>query len=253
MASTRPYADQVAVVTGGSAGIGRAIALRLAEEGMRVAVTGRREDKLQELEGYPEGHGRIFPYVCDMTKEQEVVDFFKKIKEKFSAIHVLVNNAGTALYTKVADCEMDKWRNMFELNVLGVGVASREALKLMKETNVEGYIINISSISAHGVPTMVGKHVYNASKHALRLITEGLRAELTEQKSNIRVSMISPGSVATEIAAVGGWLSASQDDVPAPTLKSEDIGSNVIYLLNLPSSVHITDLVVRPTGETVLA
>ncbi|CAH1405127.1 unnamed protein product [Nezara viridula] len=250
----KKYEDQVAVVTGATAGIGRAVALRLAEEGMNVCVTGRREDRLKELQECKEAHGRVFPFVCDMTKEQEVIDFFKKVKEKFNGLHVLINNAGTALYTKVLDCEMDKWRNMFELNVFGVGIASREALKMMTGAFIDnGYIINISSISAHAVPIMVGKHVYNASKHALRVITEGLRAELAERHSNIRLSMISPGTVSTEIAAVGGWLSVCQNDVPVPTLKSEDIADTVVYLLKLPKGVQVSDMIVRPAGETVLA
>ncbi|CAH1406878.1 unnamed protein product [Nezara viridula] len=93
------WKDKVAVVTGASAGIGKAVAAKLAEEGMRVVAVARRKERLQELAD--QYKGRIYPLPCDVTKDQELVDLFKKINDTIGPVHVLVNNAGIAYQTSV--------------------------------------------------------------------------------------------------------------------------------------------------------
>ncbi|XP_014275109.1 dehydrogenase/reductase SDR family member 11 isoform X2 [Halyomorpha halys] len=245
------WKDKVAVVTGASAGIGRAVAAKLAEEGMRVVAVARRREKLQELAD--QYKGRIFPLPCDITKDEEIVNLFQKINDTIGPVHVLVNNAGIAYQTSVLECNLKHWRYMFDLNVIALGVATREAVAWMKKNKIDdGYIINISSISSHGMPEGIGKHVYNATKHAVRVITEGTRMELAEQKSAIKVSTICPGVVETEIFDVGGW----GDFYTAggyPVLKPNAIADATVTLLSTPHSTHIADLVVRPLGEKVMA
>nr|BAN20203.1 hypothetical protein [Riptortus pedestris] len=246
------WRGKVAVVTGATAGIGRAIAQRLAQEGLKVVAIGRRAERLKELA--ESSNGKIHAMVCDVTKEEELVNVFKKTEEKLGPVHVLVNNAGTFLPTQVTDGDIEKWRHMFELNVLSTGTALREALKSMKKNGIDdGYIINISSISSHAIPEGTGKHIYNATKHALRVITEGARQELARKKSKIRISTICPGVVDTEIFDVPGGIGREFLSDKVPRLTSEDIAQNTVDLLRTPPNAHVVDMVVRPLGETLLA
>ncbi|KAK9507201.1 hypothetical protein O3M35_007109 [Rhynocoris fuscipes] len=141
---------------------------------------------------------------------------------------------------------------MFDLNVIALGVCTREAIAVMKRRGInDGHIINISSISGHGIPTGVGKHVYCASKHAVRLLTEGIRAELNAQKSGIKITTICPGVVRTEIFDVGGWAGAGYEEMPA--LEDKDIAAAVISAMATPPHMLVADIVVRPVGEEVMA
>ncbi|XP_014254484.1 dehydrogenase/reductase SDR family member 11-like [Cimex lectularius] len=246
------WEDKVAVVTGASSGIGHAIAITLANHGMKVVAVARRLQRLKDLAAGVTGKGTILPFAADVTNEDEVIEMIKTAEREFGACHVLVNNAGAAYHTKVLEGDMEKWRGMFDLNVLSLGAATREAVASMLKNDInDGHIINISSISAHHPPTDLGKHVYNATKHAVRVITEGIRAELTNLKSNIKVSMVSPGVVATEIFDVGGWGTYNFDLIPA--LESQDVANGVVAVLSTPPNVLVAEYIVRPMKETVFA
>uniref|UniRef100_A0A0V0GD58 Putative dehydrogenase n=1 Tax=Triatoma dimidiata TaxID=72491 RepID=A0A0V0GD58_TRIDM len=245
------WIGKVALVTGASAGIGKAVAYSLAEHGMIVLAVARREQKLKELANSANGlKGKIHTMVVDVTKEQDVINAVQFADTKLGGLHVLVNNAGTCYRTNVLDCNLDHWRTMFDLNVIALGICTREAVACMKRKNIDdGHIINISSISGHGNPSGIGKHVYCATKHAVRLISEGIRAELIEQKSGIRISTICPGVVITEIFDVGGW--ERPQDIPA--LEDKDIAAAVVSALATPPNVLIADIVIRPVGESIPA
>ncbi|CAH1406881.1 unnamed protein product [Nezara viridula] len=243
------WKDKVAIVTGASAGIGKAVAAKLTEEGMRVAAVARRKERLQELVN--QYKGRIYAFPCDITQDEELVKLFKTIEETIGPCHVLVNNAGTAFKSDVLECNLKEWRYMFDLNVIAVGVATREAISSMKRNKIDdGQVINISSIASKGIPGPegIGRHVYNATKHALRVLTEGARMELAQQKSGIKVSTICPGVVETEIFEVGGWGDIFLND-QTPALQPNAIADGVVTLLSTPHSTHIADLVIRPLGE----
>lgn len=243
------WKDKVVIVTGASAGIGKAVASKLAQEGMRVVAVARRLEKLQELAN--QSKGRIYPISCDITQDEEVVKLFKKVEETIGPCNVLVNNAGTCYKSNVLECNLKHWRYMFDLNVIALGLATREAISSMKKNRInDGQIINISSIASLGVPGQegIGRHVYNATKHAVRVITEGARMELAHQKSGIKVSTICPGVVETEIFDVGGWGNIYLNK-ETPALDPNAIAEAVVTLLCTPHSTHIADLVVKPLGE----
>ncbi|XP_073979263.1 farnesol dehydrogenase-like isoform X2 [Rhodnius prolixus] len=225
------WIGKVALVTGASSGIGRAIAFSLAEHGIIVLAVARRESKLKELEDSAKGlKGEIHIKVADVTKEEDVIATVQFADKQLGGLHVLVNNAGTSYCTKVLDCNLEHWRTMFDLNVFGLGMCTREAVACMKRSNIDdGHIINISQ----GLPTGTGKHIYCATKHAVRLISAGIRAELNEQKSGIKITAICPGVVSTEIFNVGGW----QLPADLPALEDKDIAAAVVSALATPPNV----------------
>ncbi|XP_072044899.1 dehydrogenase/reductase SDR family member 11-like [Amphiura filiformis] len=125
---------------------------------------------------------------------------FAEIKSKYDGVDICINNAGLAHPATLLEGETQDWRHMININVIGPCVCAREAIKSMKERNVDdGHIINICSLSGHRIQSGSSEiHMYAATKHAVKAITEGLRQELRQMKSNIRVGQISPGDVKTE-------------------------------------------------------
>ena len=133
---------------------------------------------------------RFVPYVCDVREETQILYMFEDIDRKYGGIHVLINNAGLGHKTSLIDGETSYWREMLEVNVLALSICTREALSQMRKNGDDGYIIHVSSMSAHRVPSNSG--MYSTTKFAVRSLTEGLRQELRQIGSNIRVSSISP-------------------------------------------------------------
>ncbi|CAB0017774.1 unnamed protein product [Nesidiocoris tenuis] len=234
------WIGKTAVVTGASAGIGRAIAKLLAENGLTVVAVARREERLKELAASISNSkgGKIVPFTADITKEDQAVAAVRHA-DSLGGVSVLVNNAGAIQLTQTINGEMDKWRHMFELNVFSLGPLLREGVKSMKNHKIDGHIINVSSISAHGLPMDGGKHIYNATKHAVRVITEGVRAELTAIGSKIKITMISPGVVDTEIFEAGLNPIDVSKMRTLPMLKSEDIALACQHILSTPPNVQV--------------
>lgn len=244
--SLDPWKDSVALVTGASSGIGRAIAERLAAGGLRVAALARRQDRLDELaSAYPE---RVLPLAADLRSEEEVLAAFERIREHWGGVDVLVNNAGLGRKSPLATGSTEDWREMLEVNVLALLICTREALKDMRRAD-RGHVIHVSSMSAHRVPP--GSGVYSATKYAVRSLTEGLRQELRESRSKIRVSAISPGFVETEFAGVYNRDPAACAETYGKfrVLDSSDIADALVYLLGAPPHVQVHDLLIRPTDQ----
>nr|CAD7434362.1 unnamed protein product [Timema monikensis] len=146
----------------------------------------------------------------------------------------------------VSDENTSQWRQMFDLNVLGLSICTREAFKLMKEKGVDdGHIIHINGVLGHTLGNLPGLIPYVTTKHAVTVLTEGLRRELVQLGSKIRVTSISPGSVDTDMLR-----DALPDDAePPPALKGEDIAGAVIYALGAPKHVQIHEIIIKPVGE----
>lgn len=150
----------------------------------------RRKNKIEELAAtLEEEKGKLFAYQADMTEEEDILQAFEWIKENFGPIHVLVNNAGGMNSTTLIDGDTALWKRTFDLNVLGVCIATREAIKDMRENEVDGYIININSTLGHEVPVGSFFNVYPASKFAVTAITETLRQELISAGCKIRTTV----------------------------------------------------------------
>lgn len=243
---------RVALVTGASSGIGKAIASRLAQHGMKVVACGRNMERLQELSETCLSHsGSIIPVQCDISKEEEILSMFGRIKSEFGGLDVCVNNAGVLNDAPLLSSATDKWREMLDVNVLAVCICSREAVKIMREKKIDdGFIVNICSMGGHRMVYKPSAHFYCATKFAVRAISDGLVTELRSMKSNIRVMQLSPGLVATEIFERGQGKKTSDKLLSSiECLKPDDVADSVIYGLSAPPHVMITDILVRPTEQ----
>ncbi|XP_030600225.1 dehydrogenase/reductase SDR family member 11-like [Archocentrus centrarchus] len=250
------WRGRVALVTGASVGIGAAIAVELVRFGMKVVGCARDVGKIQKLaaECQSAGHpGVLVPFKCDLTKEEEILSMFEAIKEQHKGVDVCINNAGLAHPEPLLNGKTSGWKNMMDVNVLGLSICTREAYQSMRERNVDdGHIINLNSMSGHRVVPSSIVHFYSATKYAVTALTEGLRQELRAENTHIRATCISPGVVETEFA-----LRLHSDNpekaVSAYTafkpLEAKDVADAVIYALSAPPHVQIGDIQMRGTEQ----
>ncbi|XP_046394670.1 farnesol dehydrogenase-like [Ischnura elegans] len=250
------WCGRVAVVTGASAGIGASIAESLVRHGMVVVAMARREQRLKELAEKLQGggggpKGSLHPLKVDICNEAEVRDAFQWVKDTYGAVHVLVNNAGITRNVKLSEMERtDVMRALVETNVIALSLCTGLAVRMMRESGVEdGHIIHINSVAGHSILPFTGHHSYGSTKHAVTVLTEGLRKELMEAKSKIRVTSVSPGLVKTEIFEAAG----SQEDLykENPYLNPQDVADCVVFALGMPSHVQIHEVTVKPVGEFI--
>jgi NADP-dependent 3-hydroxy acid dehydrogenase YdfG len=245
------WAGRVAAVTGASSGIGRAVAAALARSGMRVAVCARRRGALQELATELAREGaEVLPIPADLRQERDILGFFDAIRARWGGVDVLVNNAGLGRDAPLVSGETEPWREMWEVNVLALLIATREAVRDMRGRGDDGQVIHLSSMAAHRVPS--GSGVYSATKFAVRSLTEGLRQELRELGSGIRVTALSPGFVETGFAAVYHQSEEAARETYGHyrCLQPEDIAAAVLYVLAQPPHVQVHDILMRPTRQS---
>lgn len=133
--------------------------------------------------------GKLFAVQADVTKEEEIIRAFQWTQKNLGPVHILINNAGLALTGNLIDSKTEVFKNTLDVNVLGLCVATREAVKTMRENNVDGHVVNINSVAGHRVPPIPGLNVYAASKFAVTALTETLRQELNSVKSKIKVTV----------------------------------------------------------------
>jgi len=242
---------KVAVVTGASSGIGEATAEALAREGAAVVVAARREDRLAGLVERIEGEsGRVLAAICDVTDESQAHGLIQKAREEFGSVDILVNNAGVMLLSTVGKGLSDQWRQMFEVNVMGLLYTTDAAIDVMKQQG-SGHLVNISSVAGRKV-TRDSSGVYAGTKFAVNAISEGLRQELLED--NIRVTIVEPGAVDTELPdhitdedareSLSGLLKLER-------LQAEDIAEAIVYAVTQPERVSVNEILIRPTQQPV--
>ncbi len=241
---------KAAVVTGASSGIGRAIALALAAEGARVTLCARRREVLETIANEARAlGGEAQVLTADFQHVNEIDSAIEGAADHWSGLDILINCAGIARQAMLRDGDTQDWRDMLEVNVLGLAVASREALKHFPEAG--GHIVNLCSMSGHRVPGRGG--FYAATKFAVRAMTEGLRQELRHAGNLTRVSQVSPGFVETpmldEYFESAGTTRA--EAIAYPILRTEEIATVVLGLLKLPENAEITDVLLRPTQQAV--
>jgi NAD(P)-dependent dehydrogenase (short-subunit alcohol dehydrogenase family) len=188
---------RVAVITGASRGIGRAIALALGGAGARLALVGRAQDKLAETQKLVrEAGAEAQTFICDVREETQVKLLADDVVKRFGAVHILVNNAGTAIRKKIHEFSLEEWRTVIDTNLTGAWLMCRYFIPHMKGRGY-GRIINITSIMAH--VSSEGRGIYSTSKHGLLGLTRGLALELADD--GIAAVAISPGFIATELTA----------------------------------------------------
>ena len=239
-----------ALVTGASAGMGRAIAQALAARGVNLLVNARRENRLLDLKEELFGkHGvRVEPLIFDIRDLKQCESALKGKADLVSEVSILVNNAGLGRGTgPIYEGAIDDWEQTIDTNIKGLLYMTRLILPQMVKRN-SGHVVNIGSVG--GRWTLPGSVVYCATKFAVRAITDGLRMDLMGKK--IRVTNIEPGLVKTEFSLVR----AGGDEAKAEAvyqgfkpLQPEDIAEAVVWCLERPPHVNVQELVVFPTDQ----
>lgn len=227
---------RVAIVTGGTRGIGRAIAASLVNAGVKVAITARDEKDLADAVSELNQNGHAAGYVCDVRDYEQVKSTIAKIATDLGGIDILVNNAGVGIFETVESMSIEDFRTVLETNVFGVFYCCHEVIPLMKDSG-GGYIINISSLA--GANPHARMAAYNASKFGLNGFSEALMQEV--RHDNIKVSYIMPGSVNTEF---GG---DSPSDENSWQLQPADIAQAVMDLLEYPNRSLVSRVEMRPS------
>lgn len=240
---------KIALITGATSGIGRATALRAAEIGYDLIITGRRQELLNELATEIRRQGReVSPLCFDIRKAEEVKKAITDLEEKWQNIAVLVNNAGLAVGTSpIQEGIIDDWERMIDTNVKGLLYITREIAPLMIRNN-NGHIVNIASIA--GKEVYPGGNVYCATKHAVDALSKAMRTDML--KHNIKVTNIAPGMVETEFSIVRykGDTEAAKNVYKGMTpLTNEDIADTIIFAITRPAHVCLNDIVIMPTAQ----
>jgi 3-oxoacyl-[acyl-carrier protein] reductase len=225
-----------AVVTGGTRGIGFAIAGALATAGANVAVCGRNPEQLQNAvrQLTDRSEGKVAGKVADVSDDTEVASLFAFVDEEMGGLDIVVNNAGVGIFKSTAELSVKEWRTTLETNLSGTFYCCREALPRLKKRG-GGYIINIGSLT--GKNAFAGGSAYNASKFGLNGFSEAMM--LDHRYDNVRVSHIMPGSVDTQFSTG----SAKADWKIAP----EDVAEIALMLLRMPERTLVSRVEVRPS------
>jgi NADP-dependent 3-hydroxy acid dehydrogenase YdfG len=259
---------QVAAVTGASSGFGQVIAESLGWAGAHVFMCGRTTEAMEASKTRIEqaGGGATLS-AFDMRDVAAVDAFVRAASAHANRLDIMVNNAGLGYTTPITEGDPEQWREMLEVNVLGLLVGCQSAIRMMRETKSHGRLINISSVAA----TRRDSGVYGATKHAVNCINATLRRELEDD--TIRVSNVMPGAFATNFvrnmdpAMVNGMMEASgmEKVEPGPDGKfprevmenittkmsalvgdPQGVADAVLYLARLPIDVNVEELVIRP-------
>ncbi|MFK4222795.1 SDR family NAD(P)-dependent oxidoreductase [Streptomyces sp. NPDC019890] len=244
----------VALVTGASSGIGHATALELAREGASVALVGRREDRLTGLAAEITGAGgKALVVPADITTAQAAAEAVERTVEGLGRLDTLVNNAGLMLLGPAPSADLNDWRRMIDINLMGLMYTAHAAVPHLVKAAAEeprqvADIVNIGSLAGRNAYAMSA--VYSATKFGVGAFSEALRQELARQ--HVRVSVIEPGSVDTELrthnpAAIQQHIVAALGDIER--LQSQDIADTVGYIVTRPRHVAVAELLVRPTEQ----
>lgn len=226
-------AGKNAIVTGAGKGIGRAVAIALANEGVNVGLLARTESQLKEVAAEVEALGVKASFAtADVADMEEVNKAIEKVKGELGAIDILINNAGTGSFGKFLELEPAEWENIIKVNLMGVYYATRAVLPEMIERQT-GDIINISSTAGQRGAAVTS--AYSASKFAVMGLTESLMQEV--RKHNIRVSALTPSTVATELA----YSNKLTDGNPEKVMQPEDLAEFIISQLKLNRRIFIKE------------
>ena len=226
---------KIAVVTGGTRGIGRAIAERLLQEGVKVAICGRQEDSVDRAVSEMRPLGSIFGLAADVRRPEQVERFFDAVDTQFGGLDILINNAGEGVFRKVGEMTLENWHSNIDLNLNGAFYCAHAALARFLRRG-GGFIVNVSSLAAKNAFT--GGAAYNASKFGLNGFTEAMM--LDHRYDNVRVCSVMPGSVATGFSGVKG---ASESWKVAP----EDVAEVITLVLRMPGRTMVSCVEMRPS------
>lgn len=234
--------QKVVLITGASSGIGEVTARLLARNGLRVVLGARRTDRLEAIASEIRNKGGIAEYCAlDVTNLEQMQAFVNFAKDKFGRLDVMVNNAGVMPLSKLEALKIDEWNRTIDVNIRGVLNGIAAALPIFKQQQ-SGQFVNLSSIGGHTV--FPNAAVYCATKFAVWAISEGLRQESTD----IRVTVISPGTTQSELASTttdaeaAQWLEAFREVL----IPADAIARAIAFAIEQPEDVDVNEIVVRP-------
>lgn len=241
---------KIALITGGSSGIGAGAAVALAAAGVKVAVSGRRKDRLDGLVSQIEAAGgTALALPGDVAVEAEATRSVADTIAHFGRLDILINSAGVNEAGGVESLSLEQWRRVMDINFYGTLYTCKAAIPQMKSQGA-GDIINISSTSGRRAAGLFGP--YSASKFGLTGMTEGLRQEVGQ--AGIRVAIIEPGATETEIAGSISdptWRTAIQQHVTKEgAMQPEDIAAAILFIVSLPPRANVSTMLIRPTIDT---
>ncbi|HWD52030.1 MAG TPA: SDR family NAD(P)-dependent oxidoreductase [Acidimicrobiales bacterium] len=245
--------DTVALVTGASSGIGEATALALAAEGATVAIAARRIDRLEALAARIGDDQRVLVLETDVTDQDQARSMVDRTVAEFGRLDTVINNAGVMLLGPIVDAPLEEWERMVHLNLLGLLYTTHAALPHLlaaaeREPRRVADVVNVSSVA--GRVARMGSGVYNATKFGVGAFSESLRQEVT--KRHVRVSVIEPGAVQTELAShnrpeIIGNIRATFGAFVR--MQAEDIAESIVFTVTRPRHVTINEVLIRPTEQ----
>ncbi|ODA68458.1 putative oxidoreductase [Methyloligella halotolerans] len=236
---------KVVLITGASSGIGEVTARHLAKQGAKVMLGARRTDNLEKIvKDIKDAGGSAAFKSVDVVKRDEVDAFVKAAIDEFGKVDVIVNNAGLMPLSPLTALKVDEWDRMVDVNIKGTLYGIAAVLPLMKKQG-SGQVINLSSVAGHVV--FPGGAVYCGTKFAVRAISEGLRQE----NKDIRVTIISPGAVATELLEhiTDEETAKMADGFGQIAISSQAIAESVAFAIGQPDDVDVNEMIVRPTVQ----
>lgn len=240
----------IALVTGATSGIGKSTAEIFAKNGYTLIITGRREDRLKDIQKNIEATYKVKVHtLCfDIRKLSEVEKAINELPAELKKIDVLVNNAGLAAgLSAIQDGNVDHWERMIDTNIKGLLYVTKSVSKLMIE-NKKGHIINVGSIA--GKEAYANGNVYCGTKHAVDALNKGMRIDLLPH--NIKVSAVNPGMVETEFSIVrfdGDEDRAKKVYEGLQPLTPDDVAETIYWMASRPAHVNINDVIIMPAAQ----
>ncbi len=241
---SQPLTGKTALVTGASSGIGRATALALASEGVRLSITGRSRERLEEVAAAAGEDTLVLP--ADLTRPAEIASVVAATHERFGQLDILFANAGLYIPGDVVEGDADAWDELLTVNVNSVFRLVRAILPDMIAAQ-SGDIVVTSSVSGH--QAIQWEPVYSASKHAVQSFVHGLRRQVAPH--NVRVGAVAPGMVLNPLWGYTDPAAVDADVAARKGLRSEDVADAVIFMLTRPRNATIRDLVILPSNQDI--
>jgi len=240
--------EMVAAVTGASSGIGKAVAIELAKNGVKVVLAARRTEELDELTNQIKRNGGEATFIkTDVSNRADLVHVVNLAVETYGKLDVMVNNAGIARLSRIDALDIDGWDEMIDINIKGVLYGMAAAIPIFKQQGF-GHIVNI--ISTSGIKIVPTQGVYAGTKNAVRTIAEAFRQE---SDGSIRITGISPGYIKTDFAvksvATDEMKTAAAVAVEQMAIAPEAVAHAVIYAISQNKEVEIGDIVIRPAKQ----
>lgn len=242
--------SKVVVITGASSGIGESTAKVLAEQGNKIVLAARREEKLQSIvKDIEDAGGEAIYVLTDVSKMDEVLDLAKKAVDTYGRIDVWINCAGLMPMAELIKGKTDEWEAMVDINLKGTIYGVHAALPIMREQK-SGHIINIGSVASY--ITTPSNAVYCATKFGVRALSDTLRQEEAAAGSNIRVTLIAPGAIDTELTehTSDSETSAGVKEFYANTaIPPKSVADSIAFAINMPEHTGINEIIIRPINQ----